>query len=166
MPRRFALSLLMLALLAAPAVAADGTSPYGNVRFGYWVSIPAGFTCGPEADDSDGKSCTSADGMATLDVWGGFIDVPDSGSFGAQAAFDKASDQRDGLVVTYQATGSNWASYSGMKDGRIVYVRMIGGCKDSQFAGFQLNYPPSEAAAMKPVLNRLVPSLRQETCAQ
>ena len=41
---------------------------------------------------------------------------------------------------------------------------MIGGCKDTQFASFAFEYPATEINAMKPVVERLVKSLRQQMC--
>ena len=157
---------LMIVGAVSPAMAATAAERYGNARFGYWVTIPAGFTCGDESDNGDGKSCTSADGAAKLAVWGGYTGTVADDGFSGEVKFDMKSDADDGLKITYAKMTSSWASYSGTdKDGQIVYRRMISGCKDSQYAAFELTYPPSEAAAMKPVVEQLVPSLKQETCS-
>ena len=152
------------ALLPSLALAASAER-YGNARFGYWLTIPAGFVCGEESDNGDGKSCRSKDGTARLAVWGGYTDTVAGDGFEGEVAFEMASDKKDGLKITYQATTPTWASYSGTKNGRIVYVRMISGCRDTQYAAFQLEYPPNKVAAMNPVIDKLVPSLQQRTCS-
>ena len=68
-------------------------------------------------------------------------------------------------TVTYQATTPDWASYSGTKGQRVIYVREISGCKGHQYATFELEYSSIDIGKLKPMVGRLVPSLSQKVCA-
>lgn len=159
---RFMMAIASLVLLAGPALAAG--EHYGNARFGYWITIPAGFTCGPEADDGDGKSCRSTDGATELSFWGGYAGVVNNDGFAGEVAFDMDADRKDGLAITYEKVTPGWAVWSGTRRGLIIYERMIAGCGGSQYAAFQVSYPPAKRDAMKPVIVGLTASLRQATC--
>ncbi len=154
---------LLCSILPALAAGAAAWTPYGNARFGYWIDIPPGFACGPEADDSDGKSCQSAGG-AKLSIWGGYTGVVSDDGFTGEVKFDRDTDADHGLAVTYQKTTPHWAVYSGTRESHIVYVRMIDGCKGDRYAAFQLDYLPADSHAIEPLIARLATSLKQRTC--
>lgn len=56
-----------------------------------------------------------------------------------------------------------WASYSGIKDEQIRYVRAIAVCND-RAALFTINYSSDEKIQYDPVVVRMVRSLRAEVC--
>ena len=156
--------ILVAAIVAAsgigPAAAAEWAS-YGNARFGYEIAVPPGFACGPEADNGDGRICRSANGTQKLTIWGGYLVVSD---FDGDVADRLKALTDGGWTITYQATTPGWASFSGTKGQRVIYVREISACKGGQVAAFQLDYSSIDIGRMKPVVERLVPSLRQVTC--
>ena len=158
-------SLLSLAMLAfaTPAFAYAGWSDYVNARFGYQTAVPPGFSCAPESDNGDGRICRS--GAATLTVFGGYTNVIDDKGFAGAAAFALDADKQAGWTIAYQASTPGWASYSGTKGERVLYVRMIGGCKDAQYATLRLEYRATQINAMKPVVEHLGGALRQKFCA-
>ena len=148
-----ALILFMLIALAAPALAADW-EPYGNARFGYTIEVPPGFEWGKEADSGDGRSFR--DGATRLLVWGGNITED---SFESAVAAAKAFAVADGWGITYEAVTPSWASYSGTRDQRVLYQRMIALC-DMQYAAFRLEYSAVDIGKLEPVVERLVQTLQ------
>ncbi len=151
---------LLLALLATPSFAATGWSSYLNDRFGYETAIPPGFVGQGEPDDHDGQVFRGPAGQK-LTVFGGYI--VDS-SFDADVQTLIGSTTSDGWTITYQATTPGWASYSGTKGQRVIYVREISGCKADRTATFQFEYPATQINALKPVVERLVAGLKQKWC--
>jgi hypothetical protein len=152
---------LMLAILAFPAVAADGWDSYANSRYGYETAIPPGFVGRGEPDAHDGQVFRSSDGQQVLTVWGGYL----SDSSVSEDARSRLADyQRQGWNITYQASTPTWASYSGTKGQRVIYVREIAGCKGEQYATFELQYPSTLINATKPLVERLVKGLKQRFC--
>ena len=71
----------------------------------------------------------------------------------------------DGWTITYEAIGKAEASYSGTKGQQVLYAREISGCKGKMHAGFYLQYRKTHLAAMKPVVEKLVAGLTQQTCS-
>ena len=150
-----ALSGLLL-VGAALATAADGWSRYRNARFGYAVDVPPGFSDVAEADNSDGGISRSADGDATLSIWGAYLVDRD---FPSDIAGRVGSDKDDGWSISYGRSRADSASWSGSKGSRIAYTRAVKGCDDST-AFFRLEYDRSNRKAYDPVVSRLVKSLR------
>ena len=150
--------LIALLLLVTPAAAADWET-YDNARFGYTIDVPAGFTWGPEADNGDGRQFRA--GATRLAVWGGNFTEPD---LEAAAASDLALAEADGWTITYRSVTPGWASFSGTRGQRILYERMVALCDPGQYAGFLLEYSAIDLAALDPVVNRLVSSLRPTGC--
>ncbi|WP_292653700.1 hypothetical protein [Mesorhizobium sp.] len=72
-------------------------------------------------------------------------------------------DEKAGWKVTYRRVKPAWASYSGLRDGQIRYVRVIAICND-RAALFTMNYSRSEKIPYDPVVVRMVRSLRAEGC--
>jgi hypothetical protein len=145
----------LFVLLAAPALAASWGS-YENARFAYQLDIPPDFDSGTEADNGDGRVFRSLDGSQLLRVYGGHTLQP---SF--EASIDTAMDlARDaGWDLSYERVTPSWASYSGTRNGMILYARAIALCGGSSYASFELEYPAHDLEAMHPVVERLVASL-------
>jgi hypothetical protein len=152
---RFFLAFLAV-LLVAPAVAATHSDTYENTRFGYAIAVPPGFYGEGESQSGDGQVFRSESGTASLHVWGGHIF---EGSFDAamQAAIDYASE--DGWRLGEQRVTPSWASYSGTRNGLMLYSRVIALCGGSQFAAFALEYPERDVRRMDAVVERLTTSL-------
>lgn len=147
---------LLFALLVSPVLAADWGS-YENARFGYVVAVPADFDWGDEAANGDGRVFTKADGTQVLRVFGGNV-VEDDFEAAVRAAMGYATD--DGWALSYERVTPSWASYSGLRNGMILYVRTIALCGGTQFASFTYEYPKGALRAAEPVVDRLVGSLQ------
>lgn len=145
----------VMVLIAAPAVATDWGS-YENGRFGYAVDIPSGFSGQGEAENGDGQVFVPASGLEKLTVWGGNIVEED---FAAHVAHAMALAADDGWALSYQASSPSWASFSGKRNGQILYARIISLCSGSQYATFWLEYPVREIGKLDPIVSHLVGSL-------
>jgi len=154
--RRLAIILVAL-VLALPALA-DGFGLYINPRYGYALPLPPGFSAVAEADNSDGG--TSSDDTADLSVWGAnLLDA----SFADEVAARMASDEADGWKLSYRAANAGGASWSGTRDGHVLYMRAVPLC-DDRAAFFRLEYPTAEMKAYDAVVTRMVEGFKGEGC--
>jgi hypothetical protein len=150
-----ALILSFFVLLSAPVFAADW-SHYDNGRFGYGIDIPPGFSGLGEAGNGDGQVFRSASGRETLTVWAGnIVDTDFSGEVNQRIA----AARDDGWNITYQSVTPKWASYSGARNGSVLYARAISLCDGTQAAYFTLEYSKLDMVRLDPAVNRLVQSL-------
>jgi hypothetical protein len=156
MMRRVAF-ILVAVLLALPALA-DGWGRYINPRYGYHLPLPPGFSVVVEAENSDGG--TSSDGKADLSVWGAnLLDT----QFADEVAHRMASDEADGWALSYRNAKPTGASWSGTRDGRVLYMRAVPLCTD-QAAFFRLEYPAAEVKEYDAVVKRMVDGFKGEGC--
>lgn len=146
----------LLTLIITPALAADWGS-YENARFGYAVAVPPEFSGSGEADNGDGQVFTSRDGTQTLSVYGGNVMEADFEA-DTNAAIKAAAG--DGWTVSYERVTPSWASYSGARQGFVLYVRTIALCAGTQFATFEYQYPRTAIRDADPMVERLVGSLK------
>ena len=155
--------LLLAALLAVPASAHAGAAwdSYFNARYGYEVAVPPGFAGQGEPDAGDGQVFRSADRNVVLTVWGGYLD----GSFKDDVDMRLGGFRTSGWNITYQAETPGWAAYSGTRGQRVFYSREIAGCKGTQLAAFELDYPATQIKAMNAVVSKLAASLKQRACS-
>ena len=153
--RRFL--FVVLSLLAFPVLAAEWGS-YENARFGYAVDVPPDFAWGEEADNGDGRLFTSGDGTQTLRVYGGNVLEAD---FEASVTAAMRFARTDGWALSYERVTPSWASYSGERNGMIVYTRTISVCEGTQFASFDYVYPKAALKSADAVVNRLVRSFKE-----
>ena len=118
--------------------------------------MPSGFVGEGESQSGDGQVFRPASGTASLHVWGGYVA---KGSFetAMAAAMDHASV--DGWRLQSQRVTPSWASYSGLRNGMVLYSRVIALCAGTQFAAFALEYPERDLRAMAPVIDHLAGSL-------
>ncbi|MER9644947.1 hypothetical protein [Mesorhizobium sp. M0239] len=63
-------------------------------------------------------------------------------------------DEKAGWRLTYRRIAPGWASYSGVKNGAIRYVRAIMVC-DERAALFTMNYRQSEKEPYDPIVVRM-----------
>jgi hypothetical protein len=132
-----ALILALSLLLAVPALA-QVWGTYTNDRFGYIIAIPPGFHGQGEADNGDGQVFEAERGEMLLRVYGGNnleVTFAESLRVGMQYAREAGWD------LSYERVTRTWASYSGTRNGRILYARAIVLCDSSQFAAYELEYP-------------------------
>lgn len=151
------LVLAILSLFAlVPTAMAGQWDHYQNGRFGYDIAVPPSFAGQGEAANGDGQVFVSKNGRETLRVWGSTLAVDD---FSAATLSAIEAAKSDGVKVTYEATTPTWASYSGIRSGNVVYVRMIALCSGTQYAAFSLQYPKQDMARFDMVVDKLVKSL-------
>jgi hypothetical protein len=144
-------TIILVACAALPALA-EGWGVYGNARFSYLMPLPPGFSAIAEADNSDGGTSRSADGTATLAVWGtNLLDTP----FETEVAQRMASDEADGWKLGYRQANGAGASWSGTRNGRVLYMRAVPLCAD-EAAFFRLEYAEVEKKAYDAVVARMV----------
>jgi hypothetical protein len=145
-------------LLTLPARAMDWAI-YENPRFGYEIEVPASFAWEDEPANGDGRSFR--DGASKLAVWGGNIL---EGGFEDAVEAAKSYAAEDGWTLTYEATTPGWASFSGLNgNNRVLYQRMVPLCDETQYAAFQFIYSTRDMAALDPVVDGLVRTLKPIT---
>ena len=150
---------LFIVSLAALFGSTARAQPYFNDRFGYKVDLPLSFEIVNAADNGDGLSLQTPDGSARLLVFG--ANIPESG-FAAEVARRKQLDAHDGWDITYTKSGPNWASYSGLKGGKVIYNRAISLCDDT--AGyFSIQYPAVQRKQYDTVVTKLTKTLTAPT---
>jgi hypothetical protein len=150
------LLLCLTLLVAAPSFAATQWQHYQNSRFGYALDVPPDFLGQGESQNGDGQVFVAGNGTRVLYVWGGYV-AEESFEAAMTTAMDYASD--DGWRLQYQRVTPDWASYSGLRNGIMLYSRVIALCAGTQFAAFALEYPERDVRAMEPVIERLAGSL-------
>ncbi|KKB85640.1 hypothetical protein VW29_06515 [Devosia limi DSM 17137] len=136
---------------------------YENDAFGYEIDIPPGYENYMDSADGNGAVFMLVGMQQELTVWGEALEA-DSGDFtdAAQRALD--SDIADGWAITYQVATPDWASWSGVKDGQVLYRRMIILCDRQSHASFRSVYPSQDLPGMHPVLEGLVRSFVPTAC--
>jgi hypothetical protein len=146
--------VILFCLAATPAIA-DDWRPYANARFGYVIDLPADFTVTSEADNGDGVTLASKDGKAELRVFGANRLQED---FVAEIKSRAEVDEKEGWTVSYSKRSKTWASYSGSRKDRILYVRAISLCHDA--VGYaMLDYPKAGLKQYDPLVAHLVKTL-------
>ena len=93
---------------------------------------------------------------AKLSIYGSLIVEGDFESTVRQAI---EWNKDDGWAITYEASTPSWASWSGKKGSRVLYVRAIRMCDGGIYGAFELEYSEADLRAYDPVVDRLVGSL-------
>jgi hypothetical protein len=147
--------LAILLLSAVPAFSADWW-PYDNARFGYSIELPAEFGLSAHADSGDGLTLAPADNSARLRVFGTSMM---NGDLSSEAKIRMAFAKSDGWQISYSKMTSRGASFSGIRQDRIVYVRGVALCNGGA-AFFQIDYPKADMHRFDATVMRLVRSLQ------
>lgn len=145
-----AASLAML--LSAPA--ADW-GHYVNERFGVEADVPPGFAPGEPPANGDGLGFSTP--TAKLGIFGSLVS---EGDFESNVRDRIGWAEADGWAISYRAVTPQWASWSGTRGSRILYVRAISMCGGGIIGAFEFEYSQADRAAFDPVVNRLVGSLK------
>ncbi len=148
--------LFLLFVLGLSPALAQVWGQYENARFGYVIDVPPGFRGEGESQNGDGQVFSTADGTQLLRVFGGNV-LED---FEQTVADAMRYAREDGWSLSYERSTPSWASFSGTRNGMIVYARAIALCGGEQFASFELHYPERDLDTMHGVVDRLVASLR------
>jgi hypothetical protein len=150
--------LALLLLSAVPAFSADWL-PYDNVRYGYTIELPPEFGLSIYPDSGDGLTLTPTDQSAKLRVFGTSML---NGDLSSEAKVRMALAKDDGWQISYSKMNSRGASFSGIRQDRIVYVRGVALCNGGA-AFFQMDYPKADMHRFDAVVMRLVRSLQPIT---
>ncbi|TPI72542.1 hypothetical protein [Mesorhizobium sp. B2-8-9] len=130
---------------------------FGVKEFGFIFDVPPGFALSQRSDQG---AAFEGERRAFLAVWGARLG---KASFEAEIEHRMMQDEKDGWRLTYRRLTPKWASYSGIKEGQIRYVRAIKVCAD-RAALFTINYSRDEKVPYDPVIVGMVRSLRAEGC--
>jgi hypothetical protein len=151
------LARLIAILLLSPttALAADWWS-YDNAGVGYAIELPSEFHLAASSEDTDRLSLSPADRSASLQVFSTMIA---NGDFTSEANGRVALARDQGWKISYSKSNSRGISFSGTKQGRIVYVRGVALCNGAA-AFFQMDYSKADMQRYDAVVMRLVRSLR------
>ena len=147
--------IAFLLLCPASAFAADWWS-YDDAGFGYAIELPSDFHMSIPSDDANRLSLSPADRSAVLQVFG---TVLDNGDFVEAANVRVALARDQGWKISYTKSNSRGISFSGTKQGRIVYVRGVALCNGGA-AFFQMDYSKADMQRYDAIVMRLVRSLR------
>jgi hypothetical protein len=150
-----ALALLVMAVITGTASA----ETYANARYDFAVDVPGDLSvAAPEPDSGDGRSFRSPDNSAELLVFGGW-NV--EGGFDTEVQARQKFETEEGWEITYASKlEKEGSSYSGAKENRIFYARIIPRCGDSGFAMYRLEYPAAEKEKYDAAINQLNASLK------
>jgi hypothetical protein len=149
-------SIIFAACVFATSVVAADFKPYKNGRFGYVIDLPSDFKTVLTPDNGDGIGLENDDGSAKLSVWGNYLT---EGGFSQESDLRKKFETEDGWKFTYEKRGASWASLSGTKGNRIIYMRQIALCDDAM-GNFTLEYPAAQQKRFGPLVDRMVKTLK------
>lgn len=151
------LLLALFFVVCAGSVLGADWSRFANARFGYIIDVPPDYFGEGEAPNGDGQVFHSANGTQLLRVYGGHT-IEQSFEASVNAAMNYARDA--GWSLSYERVTPSWASYSGLRNGMVLYARAITLCGGGQFASFELEYPERDLQEMHAVVDRLVAALQ------
>ncbi|PBC09387.1 hypothetical protein [Mesorhizobium sp. WSM3859] len=138
-------------------VQAEAWQHFGVKEFGFIFDVPPGFAL---SQRSDRGAAFEGQRQALLAVWGARLG---RASFEEEIEHRMMQEEKDGWKLTYRRLTPQWASYSGVQDGKIRYVRAIKVC-DDRAALFTINYNRDEKVPYDPLVLRMVRSLKAEGC--
>jgi hypothetical protein len=133
--------------------------PFANARFGYAIELPPGFEMQRAPDNGDGGTFLAKNGDRILVFGTHVLDT----TFDGEASNRIVQAMDDGWEISYSRVEPEWASYSGARGKRILYVRGIKLCDDG--AGFMmLEYGRQDLKAYDAVVRRMVKSFKATGC--
>ena len=155
-------NMALAALLLATPALAEERQDYVNSRFGFGVALPSDYVVINSADNGDGMRLASPDRKTTLSVFGANL-LDNSLEEEIRQRIDM--EEKNGWQISYKKIGPGSASFSGSRDGRIVYVRAVALCDGA--AGFAwLEYDKAALKKHDPLVRQLVRTLHpSEGCA-
>ncbi len=117
--------------------------------------MPPRFVGQGESDNGDGQLYYNLGSEQGLAVWGGHL----LDSFEQEVADRLAHASAEDWGISYQASTPHWASFSGQRDHRIFYQRMIALCDGASYAAFRLEHNIADLAQMQVVVEGQLRSL-------
>ena len=137
-------TVALIAVITLSFAAPAHTQPFqqfGIRDAGFVFEVPPDFRLAERAADGQSATFEGPDG-ALLEVWS-------AGPSDLNSVAEKqiSEGERDGWRFTYRRLTPKWASFSGVKEGRIRYFRAIAACGD-RVALFLLDYSQVKKLAM------------------
>ena len=145
-----ALSLFVVAALAASPVRAEGWTRYCNARFGQCADVPPNFRSDPPPENGDGLVFRDGAGMS--------ITISAMYNDNDTVASERQSTIESLAQPTYQAQGSNWFVISGVKGGAIFYVKSF--VAKATISHLWIEYPAALKADYAAVVARVAKSFK------
>ncbi|WP_338722531.1 hypothetical protein [Devosia sp. XK-2] len=153
------LVLFALLLVTFPALA-QYWDHYANARFGYEIDVPPDFVGQGASDNGDGQLFYRLRAEQELAIWGGQL----LESFESEVAQRQSFASAENWALTYQASTPQWAVFSGQRDHRIFYQRMIALCDEASYAAYRVEYNIRDLADMNAIIDGLNRSLQATGC--
>ena len=129
-------------------LSAQEADRYVNARYGYVITIPAGFIAQPEAVNGDGRNYTAANGQVGLLAYG-------SNNIDGHSLEQVMQQALEDLPVkpAYQDHGHTWFVLSWLDGDTIHYRKTFVGPGSTN--SFWLSYPKALSKIYNPVAARL-----------
>ena len=135
---------------------------FGNDDFGYVFDVPPDYELtdqfGNEGSDGAVFKSVADDGIIT--VWG--IELPND-DLGVKVKQQIKLYEDEGWEFSHKQLHERWAAYSGVKEGRIRYIKAITICGD-RAAFFMMDYDRDLKSEYTPIVTRMEKSMRREGC--
>jgi len=154
---RLAGLILLTGMLVSTGISASQAADwqtYANPRFGYAIDIPPGFALKSEANNGDGATFVGNAGASLL-VFGTLLESDFSREAENRVGWEKDAQ----WTITYGKTTEAWASFSGVRNGEVLYGRGMTLCRGSA-TFFRLQYRKADLKRYNPIIARMVKSLR------
>ena len=151
--------ILFLFLLPSSAMA-QYWGHYVNERFGYELDIPPGYEGQGESENGDGQTFYLLKTEQVLAAWGGYFVE----GFEAEVAQRQRFAIDENWAITYQASTPQWAVFTGQRDHRIFYQRMMPLCDGASYAAYRIEYNIRDLAEMNAVIDGLTRSFVPGGC--
>lgn len=145
----------LFALLISSQAAAQEWEVLEDSTFGYSLPIPPGYELSLRPDTGNSRLFHNPQGDI-LAVWGSQLAER---SFADQVEARRVQDENAGWDITYERVTNEWASYSGVQDDQIRYVRAIRLCCGNA-AFFMIDYTRSQKQHYDPLVTRMVRQMR------
>ncbi len=149
--------IAVITLSFVPPAHTQQFQQFGIRDAGFVFEVPPDFRLAERAADGQSATFAGPDG-AMLEVWS-------AGPSDLNSIAEKqiSEGERDGWRFTYRRLTPKWASFSGVKEGRIRYFRAIAACRE-RVALFLLDYDQDEKARYDPVVVRMVRKMKIDDC--
>lgn len=137
MPKYF---LAPIAILFTFGANAETWRTIHTARFGTTAEVPANWVMDPPPENDDGRVFRSPNGRAQIIVSG--IYAIEEGTNAEKMASE--GEPEIGTTITYEKRGPDWKVISGIKGGRIFYMKSILTCHDTIWNHLWIEYPEDE----------------------
>ncbi len=128
-----------------------------NARYGFALLRPQDFRADPPPVNGDGRSFTSPDGTVTVNGSGRLLER--QGDMAAELGQALGGETQGGLQLTDKVLTRTGFTYSGVSEGRVVFVRAIPVRSGAAVVSLTVTYPASAKVAMDGAVTAMAGSL-------